>query len=74
MEQKYVGEGEKVVVAMFKLARENQPSIIFIDEFEAVGEIRTKTPAVCLTSNDILRFYCILLSKIDYQSQITIVN
>uniref|UniRef100_A0A8C4PZW5 Spastin n=1 Tax=Eptatretus burgeri TaxID=7764 RepID=A0A8C4PZW5_EPTBU len=33
---KYVGEGEKLVRAMFAVARELQPSIVFIDEIDSV--------------------------------------
>lgn len=33
---KYVGEGEKLVRAMFAVARELQPSIVFIDEIDSL--------------------------------------
>eukprot|EP00052_Salpingoeca_macrocollata_P014747 m.116412 g.116412 ORF g.116412 m.116412 type:complete len:312 (-) comp19436_c3_seq3:41-976(-) len=33
---KYVGEGEKLVRALFALARELQPSIVFIDEIDSL--------------------------------------
>ncbi|CAL8334234.1 unnamed protein product [Lota lota] len=33
---KYVGEGEKLVRAMFSVARELQPSVIFIDEVDSL--------------------------------------
>ena len=31
--QKYLGEGPRMVRDVFRLARENAPSIVFIDEF-----------------------------------------
>jgi len=37
---KYIGEGAKVVKDLFKLAREKQPSIIFIDEIDSVAGYR----------------------------------
>ncbi|MFH1072106.1 MAG: ATP-binding protein [Nanoarchaeota archaeon] len=37
----YVGETEKNIAELFKKARENQPCIIFFDEFEALGTDRT---------------------------------
>ena len=38
--QKYLGDGPKLVWDLFKSARENAPSIIFIDEIDAVGTKR----------------------------------
>lgn len=34
--QKYLGEGPRMVRDVFRMARENAPSIIFIDEVRAV--------------------------------------
>lgn len=38
--QKYLGDGPKLVREMFRVAEENAPSIIFIDEIDAVGTKR----------------------------------
>jgi 26S proteasome regulatory subunit T2 len=38
--QKYLGDGPKLVREMFKLADESAPSIVFIDEIDAVGTKR----------------------------------
>lgn len=38
--QKYLGEGPKLVRNLFKVAEENAPSIVFIDEIDAVGTKR----------------------------------
>lgn len=38
--QKYLGEGPRMVRDVFRLARENTPSIIFIDEIDAIATKR----------------------------------
>ena len=38
--QKYLGEGPKLVREMFKVAQDNAPSIVFIDEIDAIGTKR----------------------------------
>jgi proteasome regulatory subunit len=38
---KYIGEGAQLVRELFTLAREKAPTIVFIDEIDAVGSTRT---------------------------------
>lgn len=38
--QKYLGEGPRMVRDVFRLARENSPSIVFIDEIDAIATKR----------------------------------
>lgn len=41
--QKYLGDGPKLVREMFKVAQTHAPSIIFIDEIDAIGHKRYET-------------------------------
>lgn len=41
--QKYLGDGPKLVREMFRVAQESAPSIIFIDEIDAIGTKRYDT-------------------------------
>lgn len=45
--QKYLGDGPKLVRELFRVAEEHAPSIVFIDEIDAIGTKRYT--ALCLT-------------------------
>ena len=61
--QKYIGEGARLVREVFELAREKSPSIIFIDELDAIAARRTSSD----TSGDreVQRTLMQLLSEMD---------
>jgi proteasome regulatory subunit len=40
--RKYIGEGARLVRELFKMAMEKAPSIIFVDELDAIGAKRTE--------------------------------
>jgi len=61
--QKYIGEGARLVREMFDLARDKAPSVVFIDELDAIGARRLDTS----TSGDreVHRTLMQLLAEID---------
>ena len=61
--RKYIGEGARLVREIFKLAKEKAPSIIFIDELDAIGGRRLEDA----TSGDreVQRTLMQLLSEMD---------
>ena len=61
--QKYIGEGGRLVRELFDMARERAPSIIFIDEIDAIGSKRLDST----TSGDreVHRTLMQLLSEMD---------
>ena len=61
--QKYIGEGGRLVRELFDMARERSPSIIFIDEIDAIGSKRLDST----TSGDreVHRTLMQLLSEMD---------
>jgi transitional endoplasmic reticulum ATPase len=46
---KWAGEGEKMLHEMFEVARNNKPTVLFLDEIDAVGMSREKTSGVLRT-------------------------
>lgn len=53
--QKYLGDGPKLVRELFRVAEEHAPSIVFIDEIDAIGTKRCRrlvNPAVFQTLAD----------------------
>jgi proteasome regulatory subunit len=60
---KFIGEGAQFVREIFKLAREKTPTILFIDELDAIGSIRMEDA----TSGDreVNRTLMQLLSELD---------
>jgi len=60
---KFIGEGAKLVRDLFELARQHEPSVIFIDEIDAIAAKRTESK----TSGDaeVQRTMMQLLSEMD---------
>jgi len=45
--QKYLGDGPKLVRELFRVAEEHAPSIVFIDEIDAIGTKRCVSLFFC---------------------------
>ncbi len=61
--QKYIGEGARLVREVFKLAREKAPSILFIDEIDAIGSRRVDLGTT--SDREVQRTLMQLLSELD---------
>ncbi len=61
--QKFIGEGAKLVKEIFQLAREKAPSIIFIDEVDAIAS--TRIDVGTSGEREVQRTFMQLLAEID---------
>jgi proteasome regulatory subunit len=61
--QKFIGEGAKLIKEMFQLAREKAPSIIFIDELDALAASRIEVGTS--GEREVQRTFMQLLAEID---------
>lgn len=61
--KKYIGEGAKLVREVFKMGRDKAPSIIFIDEIDAIGAKRTDSSIS--GDREVQRTLMQLLSELD---------
>lgn len=59
--QMFIGDGAKLVRDAFALAKEKAPSIIFIDELDAIGTKRYSYVALLYKINVLLKTGCTLL-------------
>jgi len=67
--QKYLGEGPRMVRDVFRLARENVPSIVFIDEIDSIGTKRFDSKTG--TDREVQRILLELLNQMDGFDQTT---
>jgi len=67
--QKYLGEGPRMVRDVFRLARENSPAIIFIDEVDAIGTKRFDSQTGA--DREVQRILLELLNQMDGFDQTT---
>lgn len=61
--QKFIGEGAKLVKEIFQLAREKAPSIIFVDEIDAIAATRIEIGTS--GEREVQRTFMQLLSEVD---------
>merc|ERR1712100_250992 len=70
--QKYLGEGPRMVRDVFRLARENSPAIVFIDEVDAIGTKRFDSQTGA--DREVQRILLELLNQMDGFDQDTTVK
>jgi len=70
--QKYLGEGPRMVRDVFRLAKENSPAIIFIDEIDAIGTKRFDSQTGA--DREVQRILLELLNQMDGFDQSTNVS
>merc|ERR1711920_391956 len=70
--QKYLGEGPRMVRDVFRLARENAPAIVFIDEIDAIGTKRFDSQTGA--DREVQRILLELLNQMDGFDQDTTVK
>lgn len=70
--QKYLGEGPRMVRDVFRMARENAPSIVFIDEIDAIGTKRFDSQTGA--DREVQRILLELLNQMDGFDQTTCVK
>merc|ERR1712022_98584 len=70
--QKYLGEGPRMVRDVFRLAKENSPAIIFIDEIDSIATKRFD--AQTGADREVQRILLELLNQMDGFEQITTVK
>jgi|ECHhosMinimDraft_1075155.scaffolds.fasta_scaffold00282_6 proteasome regulatory subunit len=61
--QKFIGEGARIVRELFELAKEKSPSIIFIDEIDAIGAKRVDVGTS--GEREVQRTFMQLISEMD---------
>merc|ERR1719373_708741 len=70
--QKYLGEGPRMVRDVFRLAKENAPAIVFIDEIDAIGTKRFDSQTGA--DREVQRILLELLNQMDGFDQDTTVK
>merc|ERR1712224_516018 len=61
--QKYLGEGPRMVRDVFRMAKENQPSVVFIDEVDSIAT--TRFDAQTGADREVQRILMELLNQMD---------
>src|SRR5436190_14669473 len=59
--QKYLGDGPKLVRELFRVAEEHAPSIVFIDEIDAIGTKRYDYVLILFISIDLMDCHFLLI-------------